>query len=87
MEIYKGKKVTLNKPSRIRQGEPGHGGKKFKVHVNDNGKVKKVMFGDPNLSIKKHIKKNKDSYNARGKCKQKKDKTTAGYWSCYMWNN
>ena len=43
------------------------------------------MFGDPNLSIKKHIKKNKDNYNARGKCKQKKDKTTAGYWSCYMW--
>ena len=36
---------------------------------------------------KKHIKKNQDSYNARGKCKEKKDKTTPGYWSCYKWNN
>ena len=48
MAIYQGKKVTLNKPRRIRKGEPGHGRKKSVVFVNDNGKVKKVMFGDPN---------------------------------------
>jgi hypothetical protein len=31
MATYQGKSVTLNKPSRISKGEPGHGRKKFKV--------------------------------------------------------
>ena len=54
MATYQGKTVTLNKPSRVTQGEPGYGRKKFKVFVSDNGKVKKVMFGDPNMTIKKN---------------------------------
>jgi hypothetical protein len=49
MATYQGKSVTLNKPSRISKGEPGHGRKKFKVYVKDGDKVKKVMFGDPNI--------------------------------------
>ena len=55
MATYQGKSVTLNKPSRISKGEPGHGRKKFKVYVKDGDKVKKIMFGDPNMEIRKDI--------------------------------
>lgn len=83
--IYQGKNIKLNIPSRIKLGEPGHGRKKFKVYVLDNNRVKKIMFGDPNLSIKKHIPARKKSFLARHKCKTAKDKTTPRYWSCKAW--
>lgn len=77
---YKGRKVQLNKPMR---GDV----KKFKVFVKDpkTGNVKKVNFGDKDMRIKKSNPKNKKSFRARHKCDKKKDKTTAGYWSCRMW--
>lgn len=78
---YQGKKVTLNKPFRT----PG-GPKKFSVYVNnDKGNVVKINFGDPNMTIKKHIPERRKSFRARHKCDQKKDKTTPAYWSCKMW--
>ena len=83
--IYQGKNIKLNKPSRIKPGEPGHGRKKFKVYVLDNNRVKKIMFGDPNLSIKKHIPARKKSFLARHQCKTARDKTTPRYWSCKAW--
>ena len=46
------------------------------------GTVKKVTFGDPNLRIKNASKGRAKSFRARHKCDQKKDRTTAGYWSC-----
>ena len=59
MAEYQGKKVTLNKPTR---GDV----KKFKVFVkNAKGKVIKVNFGDPNMSIKKDQPNRKKSYCAR----------------------
>lgn len=85
MAIYQGKKVTLNKPRRIRKGEPGYGRKKKVVFVSDDGAVKKVMFGDPNMKNKKHIKKNKDAFRKRMKCKTAKDKTTARHHACNDW--
>tara|TARA_R110002020_G_scaffold237137_4_gene449476 strand:+ start:588 stop:878 length:291 start_codon:yes stop_codon:yes gene_type:complete len=85
MPEYQGKKVTLNKPSRITKGEAGYGRKKFKVYVKDGDKVKKVMFGDPNLSIKRFSDANRKSFRARHKCDTAKDKTKARYWSCKMW--
>ena len=85
MAIYQGKKVTLNKPRRIRKGEPGYGRKKSMVHVNDNGKIIKVMFGDPNMSIKKNIEKNRKNFRKRHRCDTANDKTTARYWSCKAW--
>ena len=85
MAIYKGKKVTLNKPRRIRQGEPSYGKKKSVVFVNDNGKIKRVTFGDPNMKIKKNIPERRKSFRARHKCDTAKDKTTARYWSCRAW--
>ena len=55
MAEYKGRKVTLNKPRRIAKGEPSYGKKKTLVYVMDKGKVKKVTFGDPNISCAKAI--------------------------------
>ena len=75
---HQGKNVDLNKPFRTSGGP-----KKFAVYVKSKtGGVKKVTFGDPNLKIKNSNKKASKSFRARHKCSQKKDRTTAGYWSC-----
>lgn len=75
---HRGKNVKLNKPFRT----PG-GPKKFAVYVKTpGGNIKKVTFGDPNLKIRSSNKKAAKSFRARHNCKQKKDRTTAGYWSC-----
>lgn len=76
--VHRGKKVNLNKPFRT----PG-GPKKFAVYVKTpKGTIKKVTFGDPNMRTRTSNKKATKSFAARHKCSQKKDKTTAGYWSC-----
>ena len=75
---YRGKNVKLSKPFRT----PG-GPKKFAVYVkNAKGNVIKVTFGDPNMKVRNASKGRAKSFRARHKCDQKKDKTTAGYWSC-----
>lgn len=75
---HRGRNVKLNKPFRT----PG-GPKKFAVYVKTpGGNIKKVTFGDPNLKIRSSNKKAAKSFRARHKCSQKKDRTTAGYWSC-----
>jgi len=76
---YQGKTVTLNKPMK---GDV----KKSKVYVkNGKGNVVKVNFGDKNMTIKKNIPARRKSFRARHKCGEKKDKTSAGYWSCKAW--
>jgi len=80
---YKGRKVTLNKPFRT-QGGP----KKFAVYVkNASGRVIIVRFGDPNMEIKRDDPKRRKAFRDRHDCANKKDKTTAGYWSCYQWRS
>lgn len=75
---HKGKNVKLGKPFRT----PG-GPKKFAVYVRKpGGGIKKVTFGDPGLRVKNANKKAAKSFRARHNCKSKKDRTTAGYWSC-----
>ncbi len=75
---HKGKNVKLNSPFRT----PG-GPKKFAVYVKTpKGTIKKVTFGDPNLKVRNRNPKAAKSFRARHKCDQKKDRTTAGYWSC-----
>jgi hypothetical protein len=75
---HRGRDVKLNKPFRT----PG-GSKKFAVYVKTpKGTIKKVTFGDPNLRVRNANKKAAKSFRARHKCDQKKDRTTAGYWSC-----
>ena len=43
------------------------------------------MFGDPNMEIRKDNPKARASFRARHKCSTAKDKTSARYWSCKMW--
>ena len=85
MAKYRGKSVRLNKPSRITKGQPGYGRKKFKVFVKDGSRVKKVMFGDPNMKIKKSIPARRKSFRARHRCATPGPKTKARYWSCKKW--
>lgn len=75
---HRGKNVKLGKPFRTSGGP-----KKFAVYVKSkSGGVKKVSFGDPNLRVRNKNKGAAKSFRARHKCDQKKDRTTAGYWSC-----
>jgi hypothetical protein len=75
---YKGKKVATGKPFRT----PGEG-KKFAVYVKTkSGRVKKVRFGDPNLTVKNNNPARAKSFRARHKCSEKKDREKAGYWAC-----
>ena len=77
---HHGKNVNLGKPFRT----PG-GPKKFGVYVRKpGGGIKKVTFGDPNLRVRNKNPKAAKSFRARHKCSQKKDRTTAGYWSCHV---
>jgi hypothetical protein len=81
---YKGKTVKLNKPFRT----PGEK-KKFAVYVDldGDGNAKIVRFGDPNLSIKKHMPARKKSYCARSSGQGNlTDKGSANYWSRKMWD-
>ena len=77
---YQGKEVALGKPKR-------GGSKKFYVYVMNpkTRKVKKVSFGDTSgLSAKINNPKARKAFAERHDCKNKKDKTKAGYWSCRL---
>lgn len=80
---YQGKSVELNKPKR-------GGSKKFYVYVKNpkTGKIKKVSFGAKsgggNLAVKLKDPKARKAFADRHNCEQKKDKTSAGYWSCRL---
>lgn len=73
-------RMKCNSPRRTSGGS-----KKFVVKACKNGKEKVVRYGDPNMKIKKSNPKRRKSFRARHKCDQKKDKLTAGYWSCKKW--
>ena len=73
-------RMKCNKPRRTSGGS-----KKFVVKACKDGKEKIVRFGDPNMKIKKSNPKRRKSFRARHKCDQKKDKFSAGYWSCKKW--
>ena len=74
---FKGKEVALGKPKR-------GGSKAYYVYVKDGDKVKKVTFGSGGLRAKIKNKEARNAFAARHKCKDKKDRTTAGYWSCNL---
>jgi len=64
-------------------GKPkGGGSKKFYVYVRCKGKIKKISFGSPDMPLRVSEPERRRSFVARHKCKQKKDRCTAGYWSC-----
>ena len=74
-------RLKCNKPKRT----PSHKTKSHVVKACKDGKEKIVRFGDPNMKIKKSNPKRRKSFRARHKCDQKKDKFSAGYWSCKKW--
>ena len=68
-------------------GKPKRGGSKaYYVYVRDpkTKKVKKVSFGSGGLRAKIKNKKARNAFAARHNCKNKKDRTKAGYWSCNL---
>ena len=75
-------KKTLNKPFLTPDGP-----KKRSVYVKDpsTGNVKKVNFGDPNMTIKKNDPERRKSFRARHNCDDPGPKTKARYWSCKAW--
>lgn len=76
---YQGRKVPLGKPMK---GDV----KKSKVYVrNEKGNVVKVEFGDPNMTIKKHIPGRRKNFRARHNCDSPGPRTKARYWSCRAW--
>ena len=79
---YQGRTVSLGKPMK---GDV----KKFKVFVKDpsTGNVKKVNFGDKNMSIKRDNPQRKKAYRARHNCSNPGPRTKANYWSCRMWSS
>lgn len=77
---YQGRKVELNKPFRTPDGP-----KKFSVYVKDGERTKKVNFGDPDMTIKKHIPGRRANFRARHNCDDPGPKTKARYWSCRAW--
>jgi hypothetical protein len=76
---FKGKDVELNKPKR-------GGSKAYYVYVRDpkTKKIKKVSFGSGGLRAKIKNKEARNAFAARHNCKNKKDRTKAGYWSCNL---
>jgi len=92
-ELFEGKEVPLDLPmldentKGVKLNKPKRGGsKKYFVYVrNSNGNIVKVNFGDDTgLSAKINNAKARKSFAARHNCKQKKDKTSPGYWSCRL---
>jgi len=79
----KKKQPRLGKVTR----NPSGSKKKFHVYVKCGGRVKKISFGDPGLSIKRDSAARRKNFRARHKCDQPagKDRCTARYWSCYQW--
>ena len=79
---FKGKKIKLNKPWRASDGK-----KKFYVYVKDeDGKIKKLGFGDPNMDIKRDDPGRLKSFRARHRCDtDPAPKWSARYWSCKFW--
>ena len=92
--VYEGKKVPLDLPAvteaeyqgkDVEIGKPKRGGSKaYYVYVKDGDKVKKVSFGSGGLRAKIKDPKARAAFAARHNCDQKKDRTTAGYWSCNL---
>ena len=83
---YQGRDVELGQP----QSNTG-GNSKYKVYVRDpgTGNIRKVTFGDPNMTIKRDDPERRKNFRARHGCgtPRASDRTKAAYWSCRMWSS
>lgn len=81
MITYRGQKFAgYNKP----KSTPG-ASKKSAVLAKEDGKVRLVRFGDPKMTIKKHIPERRKNFRARHGCDEPGSKLSAKYWSCRAW--
>lgn len=81
MPEYRGEKFSgYNKP----KSTPG-GPKKSAVLAKEGSKVALVRFGDPNMTIKKHIPGRRSNFRARHNCDNPGSKLKPRYWSCKAW--
>ena len=81
------KKKSKKKKKDPPLGKPKRGGPKaYYVYVRDpkTKKIKKVTFGSGGLRAKIRNKKARNAFAKRHNCKNKKDRTKAGYWSCNL---
>jgi len=82
-QLYEDKNKKKDPPL----GKPKRGGSKaYYVYVRDpkTKKIKKVSFGSGGLRAKIKNKQARNAFAKRHNCKNKKDRTTAGYWSCNL---
>ena len=82
--------IPLNE-SIFRYGSDSHfnlinDSKAYYVYVKNpkTGNIKKVSFGSSGLRAKINNRGAVKSFVARHRCKEKNDKTKAGYWSCRL---
>ena len=78
-------RLKCNSPRYLKKGETGYGKKQKVVKACKKGKEKILKFGDANMENKSDNPENKADFRSRHDCKNKKDKFTAGYWSCKDW--
>jgi hypothetical protein len=70
-------KMTCNKPRRANDGEHD-----YVVKACKDGEERIIRYGDSSMPNAPDNPKRKASFRARHKCDEKKDKFSAGYWSC-----
>tara|TARA_Y100001973_G_C5207980_1_gene343061 strand:- start:1493 stop:2800 length:1308 start_codon:yes stop_codon:yes gene_type:complete len=96
--VFEGQEVPLDFPMYIETidekkdppiGKPmknSGGGKKYQVYVRNpkTGNIKKITYGDSKGGLKGNWNdpEARKSFAARHNCKDKKDRTKAGYWAC-----
>jgi len=78
-------RMKCNSPRYIKEGEPGYGKKQKVVKACDGDKEKIIRFGDAKMENKSDDKDSKKNFRSRHNCDEKKDKLSAGYWSCKDW--
>ena len=86
-QLDEAKKKKKKKKKDPPIGKPKRGGSKaYYVYVRDpkTKKIKKVSFGSGGLRAKIKNAEARKRFAARHNCKNKKDRTTAGYWSCNL---
>jgi hypothetical protein len=78
---YKGQRFAgYNKP----KATPG-ASKKSAVLAKEGDTVRLVRFGDPDMTIKKHIPERRANFRARMNCDTPGSKLKARYWACQSW--
>ena len=85
--LNEAKKKAKSKKKDPPLGKPKRGGSKaYYVYVRDpkTKKIKKVSFGSGGLRAKIKNKEARKRFAKRHNCDKKKDRTTAGYWSCNL---